>query len=147
VRSKRTTIILDWSHSFDTVTNHMDAHMNTRSAFSTMLFCGCLFGHAVVAAAQYPATVGQSTVANQYYSQQPTVSPYLNLLNNPNPSVTNYQSLVRPMIDEREALTRQSDKLQQQRRGTAAGKRAPHDDHVQAARFLNYSHYYGDWRR
>jgi hypothetical protein len=33
-------------------------------------------------------------------SSRPTVSPYLNLLNNNNPNVTNYQSLVRPQVNQ-----------------------------------------------
>ena len=83
---------------------------------------------------------------------RPTVSPYLNLLNNPNAGVTSYQTLVRPMIDERDAIARQAvsvGQLQQQQRRQSSGKRSPLDDRVQAARFLNFSHYYygGDTRR
>jgi len=120
--------------------------MNTRNALSMTFFCSCLFGQAAVAVAQYPMALGQPGFPSPIYSQ-PTVSPYLNLLNNPNPNVTNYQSLVRPMLDERDAVARQDAKGQQvpqsQRRNPTAGKRSP-DDRTQAARFLNYSHYYGE---
>lgn len=123
--------------------------MKTRCALPMMLFCSCLFGQAAVAVAQYPTALGQPGFPSLIYSQ-PTVSPYLNLLNNPNPGVTNYQSLVRPMLDERDAVARQDAKSQQvpqsQRRNQTAGKRSP-DDRSQAARFLDYSHYYGNLRR
>ena len=41
----------------------------------------------------------------------PTVSPYLNLIQSNNFGVTNYQSLVRPLIDQGTAINRQGNSL------------------------------------
>lgn len=84
------------------------------------------------------------------YPSSPTVSPYLNLVNNPNSNVTNYQTLVRPMMEEREALHRQNMGPQGNPRSQPATSRRgsqQQEGPVQAARFLNYSHYYGTLRR
>jgi hypothetical protein len=45
-----------------------------------------------------PASAGAQNKQRQVASS-PTVSPYMNLLNN-NSDVTNYQSLVRPMVNQ-----------------------------------------------
>ena len=128
--------------------------MNTRKALLVMLFCGSLFGKPGAVAAQYPAALGQPGFPSSYqsYQQRPTVSPYLNLLGPNQAVVTSYQTLVRPMIVERDATARQSANIQQiqqqPRRSQASGKRSPQDERtMQAARFLNYSHYYGETRR
>ena len=76
----------------------------------------------------------------------PTVSPYLNLINNDQFGTTNYQSLVRPLVQQGNAINRQGgelNRLQHQvtsQRG-AAGQYAPSaTGHVTF--FMNYSHYY-----
>lgn len=79
-----------------------------------------------------------------------TVSPYLNLGVNSN-GLSNYQTLVRPLLDQREALARQtavSQRLQNRPRGRDDGPGVvdPQEDRVKARsvsrRFLNYSHYF-----
>ncbi|MEX2112695.1 MAG: hypothetical protein WD845_05885 [Pirellulales bacterium] len=75
----------------------------------------------------------------------PTVSPYLNLLQNNNPDITNYQSLVKPLINQNDALRRQGgaiQQLQQQqyRGGPAGGGTGVH------SYFMYYSHYFPQGR-
>jgi hypothetical protein len=76
----------------------------------------------------------------------PTVSPYLNLLNNNSSGVTNYQSLVRPLIQQGNAINRQGNdlnRLQQQvssQRASAASNTPNATGHVTL--FMNYSHFY-----
>jgi hypothetical protein len=79
-----------------------------------------------------------------------TVSPYVNLTTGG--GLSNYQTLVRPLIEEREELNRQwsaLDELNRQVRGTplpnnrgpirpGAGNRSP-----SAVRYMHYSHYFG----
>ena|SRR5436190_22759203 len=132
----------------------MNLQMNVRKTLLVMLYCGSVFGKAGAVAAQYPAALGQPGFNSSYpsYQSRPTVSPYLNLLGPNQTVVTSYQTLVRPMIDERDATVRQSANIQQlqqrQRQARVPGKGSPQDERaVQAARFLNYSHYYGEWRR
>lgn len=73
----------------------------------------------------------------------PTVSPYLNLLNNgTNPfSTTNYQSLVKPLVDQRGAIQRQGGALQRLENSVYSG--APSGGGTgHATFFMNYSHFY-----
>ena len=80
-----------------------------------------------------------------------TVSPYLNLGVTPN-GLSNYQTLVKPMIDEREALYRQSANIQQLRQqmdvqevrdSRESLRQNPALRSPSAVRFLHYSHYFG----
>jgi hypothetical protein len=86
---------------------------------------------------------------NQAAYSTPTVSPYINLAVNPN-GLSTYQSLVKPMIDDREAIRLNADTLQQLRRqmrdtrepkGGSPGTRVPVNP-----RFMHYSHFYGESR-
>ncbi|REK17967.1 MAG: hypothetical protein DWQ37_05455 [Planctomycetota bacterium] len=76
----------------------------------------------------------------------PTVSPYLNLLQSNQFGVTNYQSLVRPLIDQSTAINRQGNslnRLQQQFNSQPAATSA--GGPVQTGRpsfFMFYSHFY-----
>ncbi len=76
----------------------------------------------------------------------PTVSPYLNLLNNDAFGTTNYQSLVRPLVQQGNAINRQGgqlNRLQQQvtsQRAAGGGYAPSATGHVTF--FMNYSHYY-----
>ncbi len=109
-----------------------------------------------------PAATGQSMKYNavtpqnagRYYSAtfaRPTVSPYLNLGVNAN-GVTNYQTLVRPLIAEREAIERQSaalDRLNRRIQGAAAAgdwreveKISRRARSQRGVRFMHYSHYF-----
>lgn len=76
----------------------------------------------------------------------PTVSPYLNLLQNNNPltSIPNYQSLVRPLVDQQNAIQRQGNSIQQlqQQVSTGAGRGAGQRGTGHASFFMNYSHFY-----
>jgi hypothetical protein len=80
----------------------------------------------------------------------PTVSPYLNLLQSTQFGVTNYQSLVRPLIDQGNAINRQGNSLnriQQQINSPSAGgggysgaTNSRGTGHTTF--FMNYSHFY-----
>lgn len=84
--------------------------------------------------------------------QQPTVSPYLNLLNRQGQGLPNYQTLVRPQIRTDQEFARQQGQLSQiQRRqaGLAAGGAfGPRGISTQIrgtghiTRFMDYSHYF-----
>jgi hypothetical protein len=122
------------------------------------LFCGglCLLA-AVPAYGQslrpFDATRPQPT--RQYYAtySKAPVSPYVNLGDNSN-GVSNYQTFVRPMIDEREALEQQSaaiDDLNRRIHPTAVryGRRDVGQagaGNRPAVRFMDYSHYFGTIR-
>ena len=73
----------------------------------------------------------------------PTVSPYLNLLNSDQFGATNYQSLVRPLINQGNAINRQGNSLNrlQQQIGGGAG-RGGSSGTGHATFFMNYSHFY-----
>lgn len=69
------------------------------------------------------------------------VSPYLNL-GTTSSGVSNYQTLVRPLIEEREALRRQWAALEQINQDLR-GKSAPPLRQPNAGHFMHYSHYFG----
>lgn len=100
--------------------------------------------------AQYRGYGGGSSSING-----PTVSPYLNLLQNNQNNVPLYQTLVRPQLEAREAIARQDISLQQLQsqlrggnyqsgsRGTGSNvRRTGHTTY-----FGNYSHYYREIQR
>lgn len=79
----------------------------------------------------------------------PTVSPYLNLLNNNNQfnGVPNYQSLVRPLVDQQDALRRQGNSLQKLQSQVNSTYNAPASTGGlrgtgHASFFMNLSHFY-----
>ena len=53
---------------------------------------------------------GSSSYLNTY--SRPTVSPYLNLLNTNQFGISSYQTLVRPQLEEREAIQRNASTIQ-----------------------------------
>ena len=77
----------------------------------------------------------------------PTVSPYLNLGVNSN-GLSNYQTLVRPLLNQREAMARQTTTAEkrgpQSRDGRLVQGAEPRDPNERSGggRFMNYSHYY-----
>ncbi len=84
----------------------------------------------------------------------PTVSPYLNLGVNEN-GLSNYPSLVRPLLNDREARARQAAAFEKTRLqahmpidGRAAGAAVGRDtnERSQSRRFMYYSHYFGGER-
>ena len=122
--------------------------MRTKSLAIAFLAVGGFFAAANTSFAQY-ANPGSS-----YINSRPTVSPYLNLLNNNSLGVPNYQTMVRPQIDQRDALVRQGaslQQLQQQFRDSSQNARQYQPGGVSrtghGARYLNYSHYYSGIRR
>ncbi len=80
----------------------------------------------------------------------PTVSPYLNLLQSNSQGLnTNYQTIIRPMQDQQNALQRQGaavQQLQQQvnssRPSASGGRMTGHQTF-----FMNYGHFYPARRR
>jgi hypothetical protein len=102
--------------------------------------------------------VAQRPVANTYLTSMgpaPTVSPYLNLGVNEF-GLSNYPSLVRPLLNEREAQARQAMALERARlqsRGrdgrAAGGTGNVSSEQVErrsSSPFMRYSHYYGGTR-
>jgi hypothetical protein len=90
---------------------------------------------------QYPA---------RYQPSRPTVSPYLNLFRNGNSAAMNYQTLVRPQINQEntnqqertavQRLQRQLGDVSQTVYGAAAARSMRTTGHRTV--FLDYSHYY-----
>jgi hypothetical protein len=96
--------------------------------------------------------------ANLQYTPRPTVSPYLNLFNDPN-GVGVYQTLVRPFLQQNDFNARAAtniNQLQQElyqiRSGSGLGTtgttgRIRPTGTPEAATFMNLSHYYTGGRR
>lgn len=76
----------------------------------------------------------------------PTVSPYLNLLQNNNQlnGQPTYQSLVKPLVDQQSAIQRQGNSLQQLQQQVRTQSGAPLSQRAtgHTTFFMNYSHYY-----
>jgi hypothetical protein len=85
-----------------------------------------------VAMAQYPVG-GHSDNPNG-----PTVSPYLNLLNINSQGFSSYQTMVKPIVDQQNALQRQGSAIQRLQNQAGGGGRAT----GHATYFMNYSHFY-----
>ncbi len=94
----------------------------------------------------------QSPTVNPYRTRTastPTVSPYLSLSVDAN-GVSNYSTLVRPMLSQREWVARQMAEEQLRTRpqlaqGRSSGSAAKEDAQRDrsAGSFMNYSHYFG----
>jgi len=121
--------------------------------YPTTLVAVILLGSAAAhAQAQISATYNPGPgQIRDYYNQtsmpSPAVSPYLNLGVNPN-GLSNYQTLVRPMINDRDALRAQAGgppvmpqpgraRVASQTRNASDAKPRP------KARFMHYSHFFG----
>jgi hypothetical protein len=96
-----------------------------------------------MAAAQYsPYGNGRGTSSGL---NGPTVSPYLNLFQINSQGLIPYQSLVRPQIEQQDALNRQAGAIQQLQQqvntpsggGGGGGRQTGHTTY-----FMNYSHFY-----
>ncbi len=117
---------------------------------STVMACGmwAVCALAVHAQARSPFAPTNRDVYNAAY-QTPTVSPYVNLAVNSN-GLSTYQTLVRPMIDDREAIRLQADTLQQMRQQMRNSREpkggSPGTSTQPNARFMHYSHFYGGAR-
>ena len=114
-------------------------------------FLVVLLAALVVSAVAHPASAqSMSYRGSSDNPNGPTVSPYLNLLQNN--SVGNavtgapvYQSLVQPLVNQGNAIGRQAGALSQLQQqvytGSTAGSATGH-----ASFFMNYSHYYPGFR-
>lgn len=101
--------------------------------------------------------VAQERPTNVYAATapiNPSVSPYLNLGVNSN-GLSNYQTQVLPLLNERDAFAQQaaiSQRLQHQVRQQPGGRGASEsngqaaNDRNSGRRFMNYSHYFGGGR-
>ncbi len=76
----------------------------------------------------------------------PTVSPYLNLLQSNNAGVTNYQSLVKPLIDQSSAIRSQGRAINQVQRQLYSGVNAAASPSGRGSHFMFYSHFYPNMR-
>lgn len=126
--------------------------MRFRINFGGLLIVAIIANLPTLAMAQNPgSTRAQQMASYSAFANRPTVSPYLNMVNNTN--LASYQTLVRPIIDEREELNRQWARLDQlnQKLGGAPGEVGPPDSNrtpargrgTSAVRFMHYSHYFG----
>ncbi len=101
---------------------------------------------AIVVATSMPARAQERYRGASDNPVGPTVSPYLNLLNRDQFGITNYQSLVRPLVQQGNAINRQGNelsRLQQQMprpRSGGIGGYGSATGHVTF--FMNYTHYY-----
>ena len=113
-----------------------------------------LLSSSAIAQVRSAGTVTRDVFGRAAYSS-PTVSPYVNLGTNPN-GLSNYQTLVRPMLDEREAKRAQDEAIhvarlqsrdtRDRREGAAVrSEDAPRSGQA-PVRFMHYSHYYSGIR-
>lgn len=88
---------------------------------------------------------------NSTIESRPTVSPYINLVDGTS-GLSNYQTLVRPLIEEREELNRQwteLDRINRQMNGLTGAAKRPDSgpmgsgNRSTAVRYMHYSHYFG----
>jgi len=87
--------------------------------------------------------------AAQGLNSRPTVSPYLNLVNNNDPNLTNYQSLVRPQVNQQRVNSQQASQINRLEAkppssGNAGSESLRSTGHQ--ATWNNYSHYYPNLR-
>jgi len=90
-----------------------------------------------LASAQYRSSVSDNP-------NGPTVSPYLNLLNNNNNiGLPAYQTLVKPLVEQQNAIQRQGNSIQRlQQQVGPGGTRGGGGTTGHMTYFMNYSHYY-----
>ena len=106
-------------------------------------------GLAVVLGGLATTTRAQTSRPFDNYTPPPSVSPYLNMLNNNGNPIVNYQLLVKPQIEQR-SLNQQSTaaikQLQQQIGSEKAPSASPGKQRLRttghAATRVNYSHYF-----
>jgi hypothetical protein len=100
------------------------------------------------------ALIASASAQNQQfnnYTRKPSVSPYMQLLNNQTGTATNYQSLVRPQLDQRSFNQQSSSAIRQLQKGgggtagssksgVEGNKKLRSTGHVVSTE--NYSHYF-----
>lgn len=114
----------------------------TRRLLFTLIVLTCLTVGAQRAAAQQRFAKG--TADNPV---GPTVSPYLNLLNADQFGVTSYQALVRPLMQQGNAINRQGYDISRMQQQMYAGRRGAGGPAGPAATghvtfFMNHMHFY-----
>ena len=77
-----------------------------------------------VASAQFPTYRPPSTSPLNNAINRPTVSPYLNLLQRSGNGMPTYQTLVRPMVEQRQQAARNAAQIQQLQQDLSANSRA-----------------------
>jgi hypothetical protein len=103
--------------------------------------------YAQIGASYNPGPAQIRDYYNQTSMPSPAVSPYINLGVNPN-GLSNYQTLVRPMINDREAQRAQAGggqfmaqagraRVASQTRNSSEARPRP------SVRFMHYSHFFG----
>lgn len=119
--------------------------MRILTLIAAVLLLAC---SADVAQAQYKAKSRPFDGAN---TRRPAVSPYMNLLNNNNGIATNYQSLVKPAIEQQNFNSRSSSAirgLQRQAASSATRSASTHEGNIKmrgtghSSVRENYSHFY-----
>jgi hypothetical protein len=131
--------------------------MQRSLAILTIACCGLWLQMASLGMAQNRDAFGPAAPQGRDAYNRPTyanatVSPYLNLGVYPN-GLSSYQTLVKPMIDQREALRLQMDDRQQPRQHArdARDLKNPRVSDSSSStqpvvRFMHYSHFYGGLR-
>jgi hypothetical protein len=98
-----------------------------------------------VARPQTPSSglIQRQTSANMV--KKPTVSPYLNLVNGGDPNLTNYQSMVRPLVNQNRVNSQQSSQLNRLEARKPSSSNSGNETlrtTGHQATWHNYSHYY-----
>ena len=124
----------------------MTVYTNRATVLALLFFV--FFAQCAPLLAQYGGGIYRGGV--NPYNPKPTVSPYLNLLQN-NQNLPQYQTLVRPFLEQQsindinqrdsQLMRRQINTLQGRSAGAGAGS-GPMRSTGHPTRFMNYSHYY-----
>lgn len=119
--------------------------------FAALLAVTLVWGVSASAQAQAvyaPRTVGRNSSAPAV--QRPTISPYLNLFRPNVGPVGNYQTLVRPQLNQQANNVRQAQAIQATQRSVerverqvqTGGATGPISPTGHSSSFMNYSHFY-----
>ena len=120
--------------------------MKSRILFSAAALLVIAFAAPRLASAQQNGYLGIGGHSDN--PNGPTVSPYMNLLqgNNQLNGIPNYQSLVKPLVDQQSAIQRQGNSLQrlqqQVNSGAGAASTGGRGGTGHATHFMNLSHYF-----
>jgi hypothetical protein len=125
--------------------------MTTRIA-TVALVCGIVWLSQISPSSAQVARPFDSPSRGKYapIESRQTVSPYVNLTTNGN-GLSNYQTLVRPLIEEREELNRQwaalDDLNRKVRGGPLPSGPGARGRNAAGVRYMHYSHYFGTDRQ
>jgi hypothetical protein len=113
-----------------------------------ILMCGAVLGGFLSIHSALGQGIGTSASTSPYYSR-PTVSPYLNLAVRNQFGISNYQTLVRPMLEQQaqNASQRQPSiknaPLNRLAEPPTTGRPTGIRTAARSDRYMNYSHFYG----